>query len=201
MGFERYEGIVMRQLPEGEGEFAQCYAASENVSVRNVCWGDYAGVMALTVTPADMYTFDLREGIFSSKYAAPDRFLSVFPKMLSTLEKRGGLGNVLVSEESKTIVGIARAYKGSETDVDGTELEFFAHDNFLRQAGKLVRQTIEESRAEKITCQCLAEDSSKRGVIESAGGRVARILRQKTQVGNKLRDVAVYEISGPRGGR
>jgi len=193
-GFETYTGLIMRKLLAPKVQFEKIFAASP-VTIRQLSWGDWPAVMALAATPAQMYTFDLRAIIFSTKYVEPTRFLSVFPKMMQTLEKSPAFANVLISEHSQAVVGIAQLRKPAADE--GSELEFFIHDNFLEHAPPFLQGALRKAIS-PVTCQCLACDVTKRTIIESAGGQVVRVLPQSTLPSNSPEDVALYRLDPGR---
>ena len=195
-GFETYAGLIMRKLITPQEQFEKSFAASP-VTIRQLSWGDWPAVMALAATPAQMYTFDLRAQLFSTKYIEPARFLSVFPKMMQTLEQPPGFANVLISEQSRTVIGIAQLRKTADTTDGDSELEFFIHDNFLQRAASFLEDTLRQAKT-PVTCQCLTCDHTKRIIIESLGGRLVRILPQSVSLADSTTDVVLYRFDPGR---
>jgi GNAT superfamily N-acetyltransferase/RimJ/RimL family protein N-acetyltransferase len=197
LGFQRYLGIVMRHLMCSEGDFEDCFSVAET-EVRRAVWGDFPAVCALATVPASFYTFDLPRGIFSSKYVEPTRFLSIFPRMMKEYAKQGGLANVLTTSNRQTVVGIAGISRlPSKARRHVAELDFFVHDNFIEQAERLVRATLEQSKGlhiQNITCYCLGCDHLKRSIIDKIGGRQIAVLRDNAFVNGKCEDVLVHQL-------
>gem|GEM_PF-2145112 len=202
-GFKRYQGIVMRRLMRPEADFDRAYFAKDaDVRVRKAVWGDFAGVQALLSCPCDMYTFDIRRGVFSSKYVEPTRFLSVFPEMMSTSARHGGRTNILAAGPGENVVGYA-AVCVSPTRVTRhvAELDFFVHDNFVAHCERLVRATLAEGAApnvEMVNCRCLGCDRLKRNVIEALGGEQVAVLAGNVKLGDTYEDLLVYQLKGSK---
>jgi GNAT superfamily N-acetyltransferase len=199
LGFRRYKGIVMRLLLCPEQEFKNaCFGKCPDVEVRKVVWGDFPGIQALATFPCRMYTCDFRRSVFSSKYIEPIRFLPVFPEMMRTFAKSGGLANVLVSGSKENIVGIAhiRRLPGcAQRHI--AEFDFYVHDNFVDQTEHLIRTTIKESKGlfiKRINCYCLGCDHLKRDIIGRLGGKQVAVLPGNILVGGKYEDVLVYQF-------
>jgi GNAT superfamily N-acetyltransferase len=195
-GFETYAGLIMRKFLAPKEQFEKCFVGSA-VKIRQLSWGDWPAVMALAASPARMYTFDLRVQLFSTGYAEHRRFLSVFPKMMQTLEQPPGFANVLISEQSETVVGIAQLRKTADTADCGCELEFFIQDNFLKYAASFLEDTLRQAKV-PVACQCLTCDHTKCGIIESVGGRAVRVLPQSASLGESLTDVVLYRFDDAR---
>ena len=195
-GFESYAGLIMRKPLAPEEKFEEYFAGSR-VTIRKLSWGDWPAVMALAATPAQMYTFDLRAQFFSTKYVQPPRFLSVFPGMMQTLEQPPAFANVLVSELTQAVVGMAQIRKTADTTDGDSELEFFIHDNFLEHAAAFLKHTLGRLKT-PVTCQCLSCDHIKCGIMESLGGQVVRVSPQSTWLGNSPEDVVLYRLEARR---
>ncbi len=194
-GFETYAGLIMRKLLAPQEQFEKCFAVSP-VTIRQLSWSDWPAVMALAATPAQMYTLDLHAQFFSTKYIEPARFLSVFPKMMRTLEQPSAFANVLISEQSHAVVGIAQIRNTVDSGNDA-ELEFFIHDNFLELASSFLEDTLRQVKV-VATCRCAACDVTKRAIIESVGGKVASIPPQSVFLGESPMDVILYRLEARR---
>jgi len=197
LGFQKYKGIVMRYLLCSERDFEDCFKTADT-KIRRAVWGDFPAVCALATFPADFYTFDFKQNIFSCKYAEPGRFLSIFPEMMRAFARYGGFANVLVANHKQTVVGIAHINKlPSKTQQHVAELDFYVHDNFTDQAERLVRATLEESKdlsINKVNCYCLGCDYLKRNIIDKLGGRQIAILSGNVFINGKYEDVLVYQL-------
>jgi len=199
LGFKRYKGIVMRLLLCPEEEFTNTYFGKcPDVKLRRAAWGDFPGIQALATFPCQMYTCDFRRGVFSSKYIEPIRFLPVFPDMMRTFGRSGGLANVLIAGGKENIVGIAHMSRlPGEAQRHIAEFDFYVHDNFVDQTERLVRTTIEGSRdlsINRINCYCLDCDHLKRNIIDRLGGRQVAVLPGNIFVSGKYEDVLVYQF-------
>ncbi len=203
LGFEQYKGIVMRRLMRPEQEFdAYYFAKNPDVQVRKAVWGDFAPVQALLSCPCDMYTFDSRRGLFSSKYVEPTRFLSAFPEIMSASAEYGGRTNVLAAGAGENVVGYAAVcISPTSAARHVAELDFFVHDNFVEHTGRLVRTTLAESEdpnVEIVNCRCLGCDALKRNVIEALGGRQVAALPRNVKLANAYEDLLVYQLKGSK---
>jgi len=200
LGFQKYKGVVMRRLFSSEEIFGDCFNKSDDTNIRRVVWGDFPAVQALASFPAGICTFDFRRSIFSSRYVPPSTFLSFFPEMMKAFARYGGFANVLVSGYKETVVGIAHISKlPGKAQQHIAELDFFAHDNFIKHAQTLVDKTIEESRSlsiDRINCYCLACDRLKRSIFESLGARQIAVLPANVRINENLVDVLIYEMRG-----
>jgi hypothetical protein len=188
---------VMRLLLCNEADFYDSFNAAET-EIRRAVWGDFPAVCALATVPASFYTFDLPRGIFSSKYVEPARFLSIFPGMMKEYAKYGGFANVLATEDNQTIVGIAGISRlPAKARRHVAEFDFFAHDNFIEQADRLVLATLNQSKGmdiQDITCYCLGCDHLKRSIIENIGGRQIAVLPDNAFINGNHEDVLVYQV-------
>jgi len=200
LGFDKYKGIVMRRLFCPGKEFEDFFSKSNDTQIRRAVWGDFPSIQVLASLPADLYTFDFRRGIFSSRYLEPFRFLSVFPEMMRSFARYGGFADVLISGRQETIVGIAHISKlPGRAQQHVAELDFYAHDNFIDQAQGLVNRTIEESAClsvNNINCYCLACDHRKQAILESAGAIRVAVLPNSVCVNGNIVDVLVYQMRG-----
>jgi len=197
LGFQKYKGIVMRHLLCSQRDFEE-YFKTADTNIRRAVWGDFPGISVLAVFPNSFYTFDFQRYVFSSKYAGPSRFLSIFPEMMRAFARYGGFANVLVANHKRTVVGIAHINKlPSKTQQHVAELDFYVHDNFTDQAERLLRATLEESKdlsVNKVNCYCLGCDYLKRNIIDKLGGRQIAILPGNVFVNHKYEDVLVYQL-------
>lgn len=199
LGFEKYQGIVMRRLLCSKQEFEGSYFGKCcGTKIRRAEWGDFPGIQALVSFPCSMYTFDFRRSIFSSKYIEPAEFLSVFPGMMKSFSRHGGFANVLVARDKEAVVGVAHvsALPG-KAQRHIAELDYYVHDNFIEEAEHLVSTTIEESASlsiDRINCYCLAPDNIKRNIIEALGARQISVLPGNACINGSVIDVLVYEV-------
>jgi len=198
LGFRPYHGIVMRRLLCTSGDFDRSYFRGHNLMrIRAAVWGDMPGVSALAVFPGSMYTFDLCRGLLSSKYIKPERFLSVFPEMMSMLTKQDGVANVVVVGSCENVVGIAHIRRAAgKAQHHIAEIDFYLHDNFIEQAEHLVRITLTQSAslsAKKVYFRCLACDAIKRTVIKALGARQIGVLAANVRINRRFEDILIYE--------
>lgn len=199
LGFEKYQGIVMRFLMCSEKRFEKEYFGQcPDTKIRKVAWGDFPGVQGLITYPCSMYTSDFRRSIFSSKYVEPTRFLSVFPEMMRVFVRRGGFANVLVAGHKESVVGFAHVKTlARKARRHVAELDFYVHDNFIEQAELLVGTTIKESSSlavDRVNCYCLDCDKIKRSIIEALGGVKVATLAENAVLGDKYQDILVYQL-------
>ncbi len=200
MGFDEHRGIVMRRMLEPEE--AICKFSEENpgrTEVRALDWGDFVSTSLLSIHPSAMHTFDLVNGIVSSRYAPPTRFLTVFPEMMGRIERDGGCASVLADRE-ETVVGIAqtqKVYPHGETQVG--RLDFFVRDECLDDTDRLVSEHIEQasrSGFKKLLCAVLECDGVKRRVVRRMGGRVIARLSSSFVINGESRTVLFHELKG-----
>jgi len=199
LGFKRYQGIVMRLLLTSRAEFERGYFTKcTDVRVRRAVWGDFPAIQALVSFPCQMYTVDIRRGIFSSRYVEPTKFLSVFPAMMRTFAKHGGFAKVLVANGDQTVVGVAHINRlPSKTQKHMAELDFFVHDNFTSEARRLLHASMKQASdlsVEKIHCCCLRCDHLKRQVIEELEGKQIAVLPGNVFIDGKYEDVLVHQL-------
>jgi GNAT superfamily N-acetyltransferase len=199
IGFERYQGIVMRFLMCPEEQFDKdCFGTCADVRVRRATWGDFPGVHSLVSFPCRMFTVDLRRGLFSSKYIEPTRFLSVFPDMMEAFARHGGFANVLVAGREENVVAFAHlSVLAGKARRHVAELDFYVHDNFVEQAGSLVDTTISESNCltvDRINCYCLDCDGIKRSIIKALGGVEIAVLPRNIVLDDRYQDIIVYQL-------
>lgn len=200
IGFEKHRGIVMRKFFSSKDKFTKEFLPGQDTIIRRIEWEDYPFVLSLICEPAEMKTVDFLKGIYSTKLFGPRKFLSVFPQMMEKLEKNTGLANVLLTNHSKFVVGIAQVGKLPSPAQDHIAvLDFFVHDNYINQAQYLVLSTLKESyllSKTRIVSYCLACDEIKRNIIESIGAKRISTLPKYARVENKLIDVFVYQFGG-----
>jgi len=200
LGFERYKGIVWRRLFCSKDEFEKDYfGKSGYIKIRRVTWADFPGISALACFPAEMYSFDAARDILSSRYVEPEKFLPVFPKMMSDFAKWGGLANVLVAGRAENIVGLAQIRAlPAQACRHIAEFDFYLHDNFIELAELLVRVTLIHSASlslSQINFYCLACDNLKRKVITKLGAREIAVLPESVQIRGRLEDVLIYHLA------
>lgn len=197
LGFERYCGIVMRHLfcPVDKLE-STYYAPCHDTKIRGICWQDFCGVQMLLACPVKMYSFDFQQGLFSSRYSPPSRFLAVFPDMMKKKMKGEGLANVLVAGQKENVLGIAHVTRSIAKPLRHVAtLDFFVHDNFIRDTQKLLAETIEQCRRlgiEIINCYICEGDRLKRRLIEKLGGSQEAILTNHFFIHGRYENVLIY---------
>jgi len=199
LGFQQYHGIVMRRLLCSEDTFENVYYSPQaDISIRAINWGDYAAVAALMVRPAKMWTFDFSKGVFSSRYAPPQRFLSVFPEMMQAFAGYGGCACVMLTHPNNAVVAIAHVIKSTALPQQHLAvLDCFVHDNYLYETQTLLKVTYEQScclSAEKTVCYIPQCDRIKRRAIEALGATRIAILPGYVLLDNKYQDVWLYEL-------
>jgi ribosomal protein S18 acetylase RimI-like enzyme len=198
LGFRTHAGIVMRRLFCSSRQFEQDrFSRNSGVCVRACDWGDFAAVMCLLASPCSMYTADFRQGVFSTRYAPPHRFLPVFPTMMNALSRFGGCAHVLVAGTQDSVVGLSQlARNPGPAQQHGADLDLFVHDDFLDEAEALARQTIDSAGSlgvRRITCCCLVCDAAKRRILERTGGRSVAQLPAAAWIGDSPEDAIVYQ--------
>jgi GNAT superfamily N-acetyltransferase len=198
LGFRPIRGIVMQHLLRPQPQFEENYfRRCDDTDIRGVQWGDLPGIALLASLPCTMYTFDLRRGIFSSRYVDPGRFPSIFPEMMKAHEIHGGLANVLTAGPQENTVGVAHFCRlPGEAQPHIAQLDFYVHDNFLDRAELLVRKTIEKSIAlsvRRLYCHCLECDRLKRDIIEALGAKRTAVLANNVLLSGRYGNVFVYE--------
>ena len=200
IGFEKYHGIVMRRLLSDKPNFTDVYFnKSLATNIRPVNWGDFPAVAALMVEPCSMYSFDFREGLFSSRYVEPNRFLPVFPRMMKKMVRHSGWAEVLVAGGQENVVGIAHIARSSgEPRRHVAVLDFFIHDHFISMTTSLLEkifQNITRLEVAKVNCHVPESDEIKRKAVEALDGKTIAILPKNVLIGGKYEDVLVYEWS------
>jgi GNAT superfamily N-acetyltransferase len=146
IGFEKRAGIVLRKLFVDEQSFNKRYSQrNRQISIQPLKWHHFPEVSAMLCEPADMYTYDFSKGLYSTRYAEPHRFLPVLPEMMSAVEKKAAVYNVLRLDDSKSIVGIASITLSPHGQFgNASMLDFFTLDDFLENANTLIVQTIRQ---------------------------------------------------------
>lgn len=198
LGFHTHAGIVMRRLFCSDRDFEQSrFGRDGKVSVRACDWGDFAAVMCLLTAPCAMHTADFQQGLFSTRYAPPHRFLPVFPTMMNAVSRFGGCAHVLVTGKHDSVVGLSQLVRNSgQAQRHGAQLDLFVRDDFLDEAEVLARQTIDSAGSlgvRRITSCCLACDSAKRRILEQVGGRPVAQLPAAALIGESLEDAIIYQ--------
>ncbi|KPJ65434.1 MAG: hypothetical protein AMJ43_10740 [Coxiella sp. DG_40] len=223
LGFDKHTGVVMRKLFCSEQQLLERYSPKKT-NARRMGWQDFASVSALLCEPADIYSFDFNRGIFSAKYIEPDRFLSVFPKMMKSFEKNGGFANILETVDDLSIVGIAQiSLLASTIQSHMAVLDFFVLDNFLDRACNLVRDTIRShfitshgrvvsikngdfqdykvgskrlaaGSSKRLVSYCLACDTKKKQILRLLGAKQYSVLSGYVNLNGELIDVLIFEL-------
>ncbi|MFC1782596.1 GNAT family N-acetyltransferase [Planctomycetota bacterium] len=199
LGFENHQGIIMRRLLPGNENFDHFYfAPSAKAKIRKISWGDYGAVLTLLACPCDLYCFDFFQGLFSSKYAPPTRFMNVFPEMMKRIASSPGGANVLLAEPQEKLMGIAHL-----TTFPGTPrshialLDFFVHDNYITDAKALLLRTLRDAanlNVKSIYGYVPARDELKQKAFLSVGARPRATLPKNISINGQYQDVLVYEM-------
>jgi len=198
LGFAAYRGVVMRYLFCPQDEFDHAYfLRSSFMKIRRAEWADFPGVCVLASSPCRMQAFDLRNGVFSSRYLEPSRFLSIFPDMMKAFSQGPGYANVLVCGTTQNVVGIAHIRSlPTEAQRHIAELDFYVHDNFTQDAEMLLQTTIMQSvtlEPKAVICYCPAGDKLKRTILENSGAHQAAVLSAYVHLTGDYDDVLVYQ--------
>lgn len=198
-GFKKYHGIIMRLLTCPDKDFEEEYfAASSDVTVRQVQWGDFPAINSLFAVPCNLYTIDLNRGIFSTKYVEPIRFLPLFPEMMKAFSRYGGFANVLVAGRKENIVGCANIQRlPGKAQSHVAYLDFCVHDNFVDRGEYLLTKTLNESnrlKVSRINISCLACDKIKRDIIEACGAVQIARLPKNVFVAGVYEDVMIFQF-------
>ena len=198
LGFDNYQGIVMRRLMVSPNVFDKRYAPGQQTSVRSLGWGDYTEVSALLCRPAEIYNFDFCRHIFSARYVQPETFLSAFPIMMNAFAKNGGNGTVLAAKQHGSVVAAAHIdvpHGSAQSHI--AMLDFFVLDAFLHRAKDLLNDTLEQFRRNSdrtVLCYCLDCDCIKRHILESLGARAHASLPSHCKINDRLEDVTIYTM-------
>jgi len=199
LGFIQHSGIVMRRLFADENEFNKRYSAGQETIIRRIDWRDFAEVSAFLCEPAKIFSFDFCEQVFSSRYAEVQTFLPVFPSLMNCLEKNGGFGTVLQTQENKSIVGSAFIKPLSSVLQDYMAiLDFFVLDGFTDKATELVSQTIKQSGFSgnrTILCYCPQCDIYKKQILLSLGAEPYAVLPDFVRIKNEFRKTIIYKFT------
>jgi hypothetical protein len=198
LGFVTYQGIVRRLSLSTRETWERAYfSRGAHVVVRRANWGDFPGVQALLCYPGSIMTVDLSRGIFSSRYVKPARFLSVFPEIMKTCRWQGGFAGVLAAQPGQRIVGFAYVCRlPGQAQRHVAQLEFFVHDNFMDQAGRLVRTMIRDADGlglRRLRCLFLRDDRPKRRIVEGLGAACVGSLGGSACINDVHTDVVIYE--------
>jgi hypothetical protein len=161
-------------------------------------WEDFPEVSSLFCEPCATYTFDYIRNIFSTAYVEAQRFLSVIPEMMNSIEKYGGIVKILHTTHEKSVVGIAHVSSmQSVTQQHIMVLDFFLHDNYFDKTCTLVGDTIGQINThttKMIIAYCLDCDHNKKEVLKSLGAKKYAALQDYVYIGNKLTDVLIYKL-------
>lgn len=199
LGFENYNGIVMRKLLVNKDEFSKRYSPLQAVTIRKILWCDFSEISALMCEPASIYSFDFCEQIFSAKYTETKKFLPVFPNLMNSIEKKGGYGFVLQTKECLSITGIAFIKLPSSTIQNHIAfLDFFVLDRFLDKGNELVSKTIKESGFNgnrTILCYCSEDDIHKKKILLSLGAEPYATLPDFIRINDKFQDTIIYKFT------
>lgn len=198
LGFTKYSGIAMRKLFVSKDEFNKRYSPDRQTVICRINWQDFAEISALLCEPAALYCFDFCRQIFSAKYVEAQRFLSVFPDIMNSLEKNGGCGRALKTKECRSVVGTAFIKTPpSSTQSHIAILDFFVLDDFLDKAKGLVSETIKQSGLDgsrMILCYCPNCDIHKKQILLSLGAEPYAPLLGFIRINNKLQDAIIYKL-------
>lgn len=199
LGFTTYHGIVMRYILDGDAAL-QDYFLDEGYRafIRPATWGDYPKIQALSCFPCLMKTFDLAAGIYSSMYSEPTVFLSVFPSMMRSIARRGGVMNVLTSGSRESIVGIAHVIRPRSAPQGHTAaLDFFVHDAFLNSAAELVSRTLQDATVlavHHISFSCVSSDPIKSEIATGLGAKRVSVLPKGVKIADTSEDIVTYYL-------
>lgn len=197
-GFEKLSGIVLRKLFVDAQTFNKRYSASRQTLIQSMKWHHFPEVSALLCEPADMYTFDFARGLYSTRYAQPKKFLPVFPEMMAAFEKKDAVYNVLRSDDSAAVVGVASITLPTHGQFgNAAMLDFFTLNGFLENAGALVSQTISQHKADhsgKVLCCCLACDARKIEILKTLDAKPYSTLPEYLSIENAPADVLIFQI-------
>lgn len=198
LGFMQHSGIVMRKLFVSESEFGRRYLPDQKTSIREMKWQDFAEVSVFLCEPAAMYCFDFCRHMFSSKYVELQKFMPVFPDIMSSLEKNSGYGGVLVTREYSSIVGTA-FISGQSSKIQNhiAFLNFFVIDAFLDRGEELVNETLKQSgfRGNRmILCYCPSGDIRKKRILLSLGAEQYAVLPDFIRLSDKPEETIIYKL-------
>jgi GNAT superfamily N-acetyltransferase len=201
-GFTSHSGVVLCRYAQGKEIFDNLYQRTQTTLARPMDWGDFADVSALYTHPGKMYSFDFTGGLLSSRYVELPSFLPVFPALMKSLQRRGGLAYVMESRQSRQVVGMARILRadGSVRKHVG-ELEFYLHDNFLGLGRILLDQIVHKAllqSIERMYIWCIDCDTVKRELVESIDARVQPVahLHRGVVIDRICHNTTLYEITG-----
>ena len=198
LGFNYYNGLVMRKLFCTKQDFDRRYSPGESALTRKMRWQDFSEVSALICEPADIYTFDFCKGLYSGKYVQLDKFLPIFPEMMADIERNGGIANVLINPDQGSIAGMVRiSCPQSSPQRHLATLEFFVLDEFLDKAAGFVNAAIMEygSRvSEGIVGYCVDCDEKKKHILQSLGFGQCSCLPGFVRIKGRLRDVLIFRL-------
>lgn len=170
LGFQEYTGVVMRKTFAETHTFEDdYYKAGQKVQLRKTSWADYPKFQALFSYPCTMKAFDWQSGYLSSKYLPLKKFLGVFPEMMEKHESGKADIKVLIAGEKEAIVGISLTQKNAESNIQGVNLDFFIHDNFLEHSNLLLESSIHNSvfSTKSFFSKCLISDRARKDILEN----------------------------------
>lgn len=198
VGFENYQGIIMRRLFGPPGEFeASYFQRCSQTTVKQADWADYCNVQVLLASPCSMYAFDYLRGGFSSRYAPPHSFLPQFPSLMKTVSAGLGLANVLVTGPQANVVGISHITRPHSAPLrHAATLDFFIHDNFVDQADELLYTTIrqaQESGVSTLNCFVPEGDQVKRSIMKRLNATQTAVLPESVRLNGHHQNTLVYK--------
>ena len=198
LGFDNYRGIVMRRLFVSRHEFDKRYSPVQATIIRKMDWRDFAEIAALLCKSAKVHSFDFCRQVFSAKYTTIERFLPVFPDMMKSLEKNGGFANILATDQTQSIVGIAHInIQPSKLQNHIAVLDFFVLDGFIDKARELVSETLKQSGLNSnwiVICYCPNCDNQKKQILLSLGAKQYSTLPGFIKIHNKPEDVIILRL-------
>ncbi|MBC8481482.1 MAG: GNAT family N-acetyltransferase [Planctomycetes bacterium] len=198
LGFNGYNGLVMRKLFCKKQDFNRRYSPNKNPIIRKMSWQDFPEVSALICEPAGMYTFDFNKGLYSTRYAQINKFLPIFPEMMADIEKNNDIANVLINPDQGSITGLVRINcPKSSPQRHLATLEFFVLDNFLNKSADLINAAILQFRSrvpKGIICYCLECDGKKKNILQSLGFVQYSYMPDFVNIRGRLRDVLILKL-------
>jgi len=199
MGFYPYQGIVLRRELGGHAnEVKKNVPLLDSVHFQDIGWEDYADVSALMVHPSEMITVDYQNGIFSSLYVEPQKFLPLFPAMMKRFKTDGGLACGICAGREKALVGIAHVTRmNNPAQRHLAYLDFFVQDSFVRHAKTLVQETLKrafDDDLDRVLCAVVTADEKKCKILDKLGTRRVAEYKDHVVIQNKTHNVAVYAL-------
>lgn len=169
IGFQEYSGVVMRRMFAEANKFESDYFKLDHkLQVRQPSWADYPKFQFLFSYPCKMKAFDCQKGYLSTRYVPQRKFLGVFPEMMEKLESGAADIRVLVVGQKESVVGVSIAQKTENPGLEGVNVDFFVHDNFLGFSGLLFEPLIknEAFSEQDFHSRCLMSDTVRKEVLE-----------------------------------